>query len=228
LSNNNFPENFEFGVHKYRHLLDIFYEHYCYQRRFVCLDEIVRSPFSDFVQRKLKVDTIIQISQNVSYGVEEKVVAWPQNGQPYSGLFLETDSCTNPGRESKGWMALSKADLLLYALEIDGVGLVIFLMDFLKLKRWFWREYLPALPRPDYGRSVMAEANCTEGRVVATEAIVRAVPTRCFLVTHSEEFHELSPDVDIQQLRTAYQSGPQRLRDFWLPSQRRSLIGFEC
>ena len=207
MSSNNFQENFVFGTQKYRPLLDIFYKHFCYNERFVCIGDIEKSSFSDLLQRKLKVDIIIQTNPKESYAVEEKVVAWPKCGKPYTALFLETDSCTNPGHESKGWMALSQADLLLYALVIERLGLVIYLIDFPQLKQWFWKKYLPNLSRPEYGVSVMPDENRTKGRVVAIKDIVQAVPTSCFLVTFDGEYCELKPDVDIQWLRTEHLRG---------------------
>jgi len=205
MSPNSFPENYAFGVHTYRHLLDIFYRHYCYDGRFVSIGDITRSHFSDILQRQLKTDTVIQRGGFLSYGVEEKVVAWPASDQPYEAFFLETRSCTNPGHESEGWMKTCQADVLLYAFEIKDVGLLLFLFPFARLKQWFWDTYLPSLSRPDYGRSVMRDENRTEGYVVARTLLIKAVPPRCFLVTFEGEYDELKPGVDIRQLRARFQ-----------------------
>ena len=178
MSTNNFEENFAFGVTTYRHLLDIFYKHYCYDGRFVCIGDIEKSPFSDVLQRQLKTDTVIQTGVRVSYGVEEKVVSWPTSGQPHTAFFLETRSCTNPGKISDGWMRTCQADLLLYAFEIKDVGLLIYLIPFPRLKQWFWQTYLPTLPRSDYGLSVMPDENRTEGRVVSIATEIAAEPPR--------------------------------------------------
>ncbi|HET8846721.1 MAG TPA: hypothetical protein VFN35_34985 [Ktedonobacteraceae bacterium] len=204
MSPNSFPNNYTFGVHHYRHLLDIFYKHFCYDGRFVLIGDITRSPFSDIVQRQLKTDTIIQRNAFLSYGVEEKVVAWPASDQPHEAFFLETRSCTNAGRESDGWMKTCQADVLLYAFEIKDVGLLLFLFPFPRLKQWFWNSYLPHLPRPDTGRSVMCDENRTEGYVVARMLLIKAVPTRCFLITFDGEYHEVKPDLDIRLLRERF------------------------
>jgi hypothetical protein len=201
MSPNSFPENYDFGVKKYRHLLDIFYKHFCYEGRFVSIGDSTRSPFSDILQRQLKTDTVIQKGSFLSFGVEEKVVAWPESNQPYDALFLETRSCTNAGYESDGWMKTCQADLLLYAFEIKEVGLLLYLFPFPPLQRWFWDTYLPHLPRPDYGLSVMRDENRTEGRVVPLASVVKAVPTRCFLVPVEEECREVKPEVDMRHLR---------------------------
>lgn len=201
MSRNDFQVNYDFGVKKYRHLLDIFYKHYCYDGRFVCISAIEKSHLAELLQRELKMDTMIQKSKYVSYSVEEKVVSWPEQDEPYSAFFLETRSCTNEGHQSAGWMDTCEADRLLYAFEIKGVGLLIYFLPFPRLKQWFRDVYLPSLPRPDYGLSVMPDENRTEGRVVEIASVVKAVPTRCFLVTFDEEFRELKPEVDIHRLR---------------------------
>lgn len=191
MSDNNFAQNYQFGVKHYRRLLDIFYKHFCYDARFVCIGDLEKSPFSEYVQRTLKTDTVIQTSVHTSYGVEEKVVSWPANNQPYTAFFLETRSCTNPGHESPGWMITCQADMLLYAFEIRDLGLIIYLLDFHRLKRWFEQEYLPHLPHPEYGLSVMPDENRTEGRLVSIAKVIQAVHTRCFVVTVHEAYHEI-------------------------------------
>ena len=210
MSPNDFLENVSFGVKKYRHLFDVFYKHYCYEGRFVSIGDITKSHFSDILQRELKTDTVIQKGGFLSYGVEEKVVAWPTNDQPYTAFFFETHSCTNEGHQSDGWMKTCQADLLLYAFEIKDVGLLLYLFLFPQLKRWFWEVYLPNLSRPEYGRSVMAEENRTEGRVVPIATVVKAISTRCFLVPFNEECRELKPEVDIQRLREHFLHGDRK------------------
>jgi hypothetical protein len=197
-----FARQYAFGVHQYRHLLTIFYKHFCYDARFVCIGDLTKSGFSDILQRDLHTDTIIQTGVHVSYGVEEKVVRWPEHGEAHTAFFLETHSCTNKGHERPGWMSTCKADLLLYAFEVKDVGLVIYLLDFPRLKRWFEEEYLPHLPSPEYGLSVMPNENRTQGRVVKIATVVKAVPTRCFLVTFDERFHPFRQPIDMQRLRT--------------------------
>lgn len=213
MSRNDFYENYAFGVKTYRHLLNIFYQHYCDDGRFVSIGDITRSRISDILQRELKTDTIIQKGDFVSYGVEEKVVAWPENNRPYTAFFLETSSCTNPGHRSPGWMTTCQADLLLYAFEIKDLGLLAYLLDFPRLQQWFWEQYLPHVPRPDYGRVVLPDANRTEGRVVAIATVVRQVPTECFLLPFEGECCPLAPVTNIQHLREAYPHAPRTPRE---------------
>lgn len=202
MSRNSFAENYAFGVRRYRYLLDVFYRWYCYDGRFVHIDQ---SPFSQYIQQGLKTDTVIQKTAQVSVGIEEKVVSWPEGkGKPHTAFFLETRSCTNPGYESPGWMEDCQADLLLYAFEIKDLGLVIYLLDFPALKRWFWQQYLPHLPHSDYGRAVMPDANRTEGMVVEIATVVKDVPADCFLLTFEGKCRRLKPSVDLARLRETY------------------------
>lgn len=202
MSANNFQENYAFGVEKYRHLLAVLYHHYCYEGRYVFVNQ---SAFSCLVQQELKTDTLIQKDAEVSNGVEEKMVRWPEYKQrPHTAFFLETRSCTNKGHESDGWMRTCKADLLLYAFEIKDLGLVAYLMDFPQLQRWFWGTYLPHLPPGAEQRWIMRDKNHTEGILVAIAMVVSHVPTECFLLTFEGTYQKLKPDVNVQRLRQIY------------------------
>ena len=53
-----FEQQYAFGVHQYRPLLTIFYKHFCYDARFVCIGDVTKSGFSDIVQRELHADTV--------------------------------------------------------------------------------------------------------------------------------------------------------------------------
>lgn len=194
MSNNNFMEDFFFGVKKYRHLLEIFYKQYCYDGRYVFID---KSRFSDIIQQKLKTDTVIQKEVDVSYGIEEKTVAWPEyKGKPHTAFFLETRSCTNPGRESPGWMVTCCADSLLYSFEIKDLGLVSYIINFPALQKWFQRV------KQNYPIHTMQSQNRTEGRLVWIKDVIKHLPTtQCFLITFDGACRKLRPDVDIQRLR---------------------------
>lgn len=199
MRNQPFEDDWSFGVKKYRALLEAFYRRYCYEQRYVFVDH---SPCSDRLQRQWKIDTMVQRDAESSQSVEEKIVKWPKTDCAYTAFFLETHSCTNQGYESPGWMSTSQADLLLYAFEIKDVGLVAYVLDFPRLQRWFWAQYLPALPHPDHGRSVMAQFNHTEGRLVPIVTVVKHVPTECFLLPFEGGCQRLKPVVHLQRLRT--------------------------
>ena len=160
------------------------------------------SSFSDYIQRALKTDTLIQKEAWVSHGIDEKIVRWPEyKGKPHTAFFLETRSCTNEGHESDGWMLTGKADKLLYAFEIKDLGLVAYLIDFPRLQTWFQEAYLPHLADSHKNRWVMREKNRTEGVLVEIATVVSHVPTECFLLTFEGTCQRLPPTVDIQQLR---------------------------
>ncbi|MGH2508418.1 MAG: hypothetical protein ACRDHZ_13615 [Ktedonobacteraceae bacterium] len=202
MSANNFQENYAFGVEKYRHLLAVLYKHYCYEGRYVFVDQ---SAFSRRIQRELKTDTLIQKDAEVSNGVEEKIASWPAYKQrPHTAFFLETRSCTNKGHESDGWMVTCQADLLLYAFEIKDLGLVAYLMDFPQLQQWFWKTYLPHLPPAMEKRWIMRDENRTEGVLVAIATVICHIPTECFLLTFEGTYQKLKRDIDIQRLREMY------------------------
>lgn len=203
MSANNFQENYTFGVKTYRHLLAVLYKQYCYEGRYVFVQN---SSFSDHIQRDLKTDTLIQKEEQVSYGIEEKVVSWPEYKEiPHTAFFLETRSCTNEGHERAGWMVTCKADKLLYAFEIKDLGLVAYLMDFPPLQQWFWETYLPSLAPAAEKRWRMREENRTEGVLVAIATVVNHVFTECFLLTFEGACRQLKPEVNIQRLREVYQ-----------------------
>src|SRR5690349_18394138 len=95
---------------RYRPLYERFFDFISYKNRYVFVDH---SPGSVVVQRRLKADVIVQVgSEHKSVLVEIKTDFWPENNQPRPNFFLETDSCTVLGRESKGWMRDSQADYL--------------------------------------------------------------------------------------------------------------------
>ncbi len=194
MSGNDFEENLFFGVHKYRPLLNAFYRGYCFEGRYVFLDKSEQSLFSTHVQLQLKTDTVIQKKADVSYGIEEKIAAWPKKGKPHTAFFLETRSCTNEGHESAGWMETCCADYLLYGFEMKDMGLVLYLLDFPRLRRWF------TLAGQGYRLWVLPEKNRTEGRLVTIADVVRNVPTECFLLTFQGQCRRLKPEVDMEQL----------------------------
>jgi hypothetical protein len=179
-------------VYKYRHLLEILYKRYCYDGRYVFID---KSRFSTIVQRRLKTDTVIQKETDVSYGIEEKVVSWPEKkGKPHTAFFLETRSCTNPGHESSGWMETSCADYLLYAFEIKDVGLDVYIFNFPRLQHWF-RKHVFSNSR--YRFHTMPDENRTEGKLVPIADVVKYIPTERFLLTFEGICKPLRLEVDI-------------------------------
>lgn len=153
--------------------LSRFYQKYAVEGRYVYID---KSACSTVLQRQLAVDTVLQ-AKDGSLCIEEKIEQWP--GYKRENFALETDSCTVVGREKQGWMHYAQADYLLYAFAYEGdSGLDVYLIDFPKLRAWFW-----GLPTR-YPAHVMEHTlNHTRFEKVPIVDVRRAVPTARYLVT---------------------------------------------
>lgn len=86
---------------------------------------------SEEIQKKLCVDTILQITDNESILIEEKF-----RRSDYGDLLVETRSCTNKEHEKMGWIYTSKADYLLYVVDSNSV-FKIYILNMYKLKLFF-------------------------------------------------------------------------------------------
>jgi hypothetical protein len=141
-----------------------FYRERATDGRYVFID---KGKLATVLQKRFAVDTILQGKDGEAICIEEKIVRW--KGRAYDSFFLETKSCTNPGRESDGWMVYGQADYLLYAFEQCDKALLVYLVDFQKLREWFW----PAHER--YRSYVMPDtSNHTEGRLVPIADVIGA------------------------------------------------------
>lgn len=165
-------DNFHAAVEYSRKMRDIYLGPYFYQKysvdgRYVYID---KSVCSTLLQKRLAIDTIMQ-TKNGSPCIEEKIEQWP--GYKRNNFALETDSCTVVGRERLGWMHYAKADYLLYAFAYpNDTGLDVYLIDFPKLREWFWN-----LPKR-YPAHVMTDTvNHTRFEKVSILDVRQAVPT---------------------------------------------------
>ena len=132
--------------------------------RYVFMD---KGRLAKILQRRMEVDTILQGKDGAAVAIEEKIVRWP--GYRYPNYCLETKSCTVPGHESDGWMVYGQADYLLYCFEQESGDLDCHLIDFQKLKAWFW-------PRESgFKPFKMSEQNQTFGRQVPIAHVEREV-----------------------------------------------------
>lgn len=148
-----------------------FYGKYATDGRYVMID---KGNLASQIQRDFAVDTIAQGRDGSAVCIEEKIVRW--KGRPYTAFFLETKSCTVPGREKTGWMFYGRADFLLYCFHQEDGGLDAWLIDFPKLQKWFWpiADTFPA--------SRMSDKNRTEGRVVPIDGVSGGVPTKHYTI----------------------------------------------
>lgn len=150
-----------------------FYKEYSFDGRYVFID---KSTCSTLLQKELAVDTVAQCTNGRSICIEEKIEQWP--GHQRWNFALEIDSCTTPGRERKGWMHYAKADYLLYAFAYEGdTGLNAYLIDFPKLREWFWK-----LPKR-YETHTMDTLNRTRFEKVPIQDVRKAVPTWQYNIT---------------------------------------------
>lgn len=111
------------------------------------------------LQRSM-VDTIVQRSHGRALLVEEKIVRWP--GYEYTGLTLETRSCTVAGHESPGCMRYGRADYLNYAMCQGDGSVVCHIVNFPKLQAVFW----PAFQAGHFKKTTTEQKNHSECAMV--------------------------------------------------------------
>jgi len=145
------------------------------QGRYVLMD---KGRLSTFLQRRMAIDTVIQAKDGGALGIEEKIVRWP--GYRYAAYCLETESCTVPGHESAGWMQYGDADYLLYCFQLECGGLDCDLIQFQRLREWFWplEETFPVFQ--------MTTKNRTRGRKVPVSMVKANVPVSSFFLSAKE------------------------------------------
>lgn len=139
--------------------------------RYVLMD---KGRLSTFLQRRMAIDTVVQAKDGGALGIEEKIVRWP--GYRYQSYCLETESCTVPGHESAGWMQYGDADYLLYCFQQECGGLDCDLIQFQRLREWFWplEATLPVFQ--------MQTQNKTRGRKVPVATVKANVPVSSFFL----------------------------------------------
>lgn len=142
-----------------------FYDVHAVGGRYVFLD---KGALSTQLQREYAVDTVVQGRSGAAVFVEEKIIS--KRERPLTAFFLETDSCTVPGHQKEGWMHYGKADKLLWCFEQKDGSLDCYMLDFQKLKTWFWTCY------EKYPAFTMREQNKTRGRLVPIVDVLAVLP----------------------------------------------------
>jgi hypothetical protein len=158
-----------------------FYGKYAMQGRFIFLD---KGEFATLLQKRHAVDTLLQSRRDGAVvPIEEKIVRWPRWGSAHTCFALEKDSCTVPGHESNGWMHYSLAEFLFYCfMQEDQRSLDCYLIDFPKLKTWFWDHC------EDFDRFCpLNTSNRTMGRKVPISLVQQAIPTHRLFLTEPDE-----------------------------------------
>ena len=120
------------------------------------------------------IDTILQITDNKEVYIEEKIVRW--KGQKYTAFVLETESCSVKGKEKDGWMKYGKFDYLLYGFTQENEEIEIYIIPFLKLKKWFWENY------KIFPETTTTQINQTKCRVVDIETVKNNVGFKKFCI----------------------------------------------
>lgn len=172
-----------------------YYGQFATEGRYVFID---KGRCATLFQKRFAVDTIVQGKAGAALCIEEKIVRWPgydyekqvtiAPGYDYKDICLETESCTNPGHESPGWMTYGKADFLLYAM-MKPDRLEIGLYDFEQLQRWFW----PLVET--FKVFQMPKNNRTRGRRVPIETIKRAQIPCWFRTVYPDVSHALTAEL---------------------------------
>lgn len=131
----NFDKDLRYSQEVKSILKDI-YSQRAFEKRYVFIDkgEKYRSLGSEYIQKNLCVDTILQIDDNESILIEEKF-----RRVDYGDLLVETKSCSNIGYEKEGWIYTSQADYLVYVVDSKNV-FKIYIINMNKLKDFFLKN----------------------------------------------------------------------------------------
>ena len=110
-------------------LEEFYYPTIAYCGQFV---SIGKSAGSLWLQRNAHIDVIMATKKDGSVTVEEKIVRWL--GWERDCIMIETHS---DYPELDGWIAVSKADYLLYGFQLEDRRLSVWVFDLPKLRAWF-------------------------------------------------------------------------------------------
>lgn len=160
-------------------------------KQFVLLD---KGDIAKLLQTQYGIDTFVQSKGGRVYGIDEKIVQWPKDRtKAYDAYALETRSCTKPGREKDSSMRYGMADFLLYCFQLQNLDLDCHLIDFQKLKEWFWPVHETF---PKFGP--LKTRNATEGRVVPISVVDANVRTWSFRLLSPSRFRKKCSETNSQ------------------------------
>jgi hypothetical protein len=151
-----------------------------YKNQIVFLD--IANPVADMLQRRAHIDAMAQLKSG-TLSIEIKLVRYPQGyGGHWSHFFLETWSCSQPGHESKGWMATSMADVLLWGqVSKDEHFVVCWPLPFNSLRAWT-RQHWKDLPERRVENRINGYALWTIGRLAPIKPLCRDLRIEAFKV----------------------------------------------
>ena len=155
-----------------------------YTGKYIFLD---RGACMAAIQRTIGVDTILDLGAR-QYGIEEKIVRWPEDDQAHTGFTFETWSNTGKGREKPGWLMYSAADMLVYGFMQRGeMAMNVYVMPMQSLRRWLLGKRPPPRPRgvpetplEEYPTTITDQINRTECRIVDISHVLGNVPASQF------------------------------------------------
>lgn len=176
-----------------------------------------KTKFEIAVQRKLDVDLTIP-SENGEEGYEEKIIKWPEKGEPHTSFYAETESCTNPGNITYGWMRTGQADYLIYVFEYPN-GLDIHKIRFQVFKDWFWQEIKRGRPFPP---SRNADNNRTQGLLVNIVEVHKKIPAERYFLTWDGVCRQIQLNTNAR----TFESMKEKERSV-LPSYNLGLLGVD-
>jgi hypothetical protein len=147
------------------------------------------SPVAKMLQLRAGIDAVVQTPHGNMLSLEVKIVRWPgvREGQPsrthWRDFFLETDSCTIPGREAKGWFLTSQAEILLWCQCSQREDVLrCWPLPFSPLRTWYMRNVL-SLPERRVENRIDGRALWTIGRLASIDRVCRDLKIEGFRVT---------------------------------------------
>jgi len=165
-----------------RYLIPFYKIRYAFEGRYVFMEKFNENGKRSVIETQY--DTVVQQRHGFEY-IEEKISSWSDKIGKRDLFMLETDSCTNPGHKSLGWMHNTKPHKLLYAFEMKEGGLDIYVIDFQKLKDWFWPIHTKydVWEQPGFNR--------TQCRKVPINDVVGIIPTTHYIINADLKIHQL-------------------------------------
>jgi hypothetical protein len=151
-----------------------------YKNQIVFLD--IASPVADMLQRRAHIDALAQ-TENGILPIEIKLVRHPLSTRHWSHFFLETWSCSVPKHESKGWMATSMAQILLWGQVSSGEdSITCWPLPFNALKNWT-RSHWSELKKRSVQNPINGRPLWTKGCLAPIQQVCRDLQVEGFTVS---------------------------------------------
>lgn len=158
------------------------------------------SHFEQFVQRKLDIDLLLEDPRGVLDSYEEKIAGWPADSEPHTALCVETESNSNPGFITRGWIDTCQANNLIYVFEVTPLQLLdIYHINMPKFRKYFWQEYRKNPRRFSPFRN--SERNKSQGILVGIGEVYKCIEgTKRYLLSFDGSCEEVDISITISSL----------------------------